>query len=146
MHRFEPTYKRIGDHTEAILIEFNEELTYQDILEKFWRSCACTLDASTGPPSSTTTKGRRSPRRRCRPSLLVKARSGAAIRPGTRDALLAGRVPSKYLAKMLSMNSMLYGEERKPIPAVSCRARASDDGMTAALSLRAESAVRRATH
>jgi peptide methionine sulfoxide reductase MsrA len=22
----------------------------------------------------------------------------------------------KYLAKMLSMNSMLYGEERKPIP------------------------------
>ena len=24
MHRFEPTYKRIGDHTEAILIEFNE--------------------------------------------------------------------------------------------------------------------------
>ena len=34
---FEPTYKRIGDHTEAILIEFNEELTYEDILEKFWR-------------------------------------------------------------------------------------------------------------
>ena len=37
MHRFEPTYKRIGDHTEAILIEFNEELTYEDILEKFWK-------------------------------------------------------------------------------------------------------------
>ena len=34
---FEPTYKRIGDHTEAILIEFNEELTYEDILEKFWK-------------------------------------------------------------------------------------------------------------
>ena len=37
---FEPTYKRIGDHTEAILIEFNEELTFKDILEKFWREHA----------------------------------------------------------------------------------------------------------
>ena len=31
---FEPTYKRIGDHTEAILIEYSDELSYEDLLQE----------------------------------------------------------------------------------------------------------------
>lgn len=33
---FEPTYQRIGDHTEAMLVEFDESLTFEDLLVKFW--------------------------------------------------------------------------------------------------------------
>ena len=78
---FEPTYKRIGDHTEAILIEFNEELTYEDILEKFWREHTPGI-AMRQYRSAVFyhDEGKSRPRRRCRPSSLVKARSGAAIR------------------------------------------------------------------
>lgn len=31
-----PTYLRIGDHSEAILIEFDNPLSYEDILRKFF--------------------------------------------------------------------------------------------------------------
>ena len=34
---FEPTYQKIGDHTEAILIEYSDELSYEDLLVKFWQ-------------------------------------------------------------------------------------------------------------
>jgi len=40
---FEPTYKRIGDHTEAILVEFTDELTFEDILKKFCMFVALVL-------------------------------------------------------------------------------------------------------
>ena len=33
----DPTYHNIGDHTEAVKIEFDpHQITYDDILEKFW--------------------------------------------------------------------------------------------------------------
>lgn len=32
----DPTYERIGDHTEALLVEFDESVTYEEILHKFF--------------------------------------------------------------------------------------------------------------
>lgn len=34
---FEPNYNKIGDHTEAILVEYTEDLSFDDILRKFWQ-------------------------------------------------------------------------------------------------------------
>ena len=82
-------YKRIGDHTGAILIEFNEELTYEDILEKFWkehtpgiamrqyRSAVFYHDEAQKEAAETM-----------QAQLIVTARSGAAIQ------LLNPRCPS----------------------------------------------------
>ena len=116
---FEPTYKRIGDHTEAILIEFNEELTYEDILEKFWsehtpgismrqyRSAVFYHDEAQKQAAETM-----------QAQLIADGKKWCrhtAIEPAM-PFWQAEEYHQKYLAKMLSMNSMLYGEERKPIP------------------------------
>ena len=116
---FEPTYKRIGDHTEAILIEFNEELTYEDILEKSWkehtpgiamrqyRSAVFYHDEAQREAAETM-----------QAQLISEGKKWCrhtSIEPAM-PFWQAEEYQQKYLAKMLSMNSMLYGEERKPIP------------------------------
>ena len=119
MHRFEPTYKRIGDHTEAILIEFNEELTYEDILEKFWRDH--TPGISMRQYRSAVfyhDEAQKQAAEAMQAQLIADGKKWCrhtAIEPAM-PFWQAEEYHQKYLAKMLSMNSMLYGEERKPIP------------------------------
>ena len=117
---FEPTYKRIGDHTEAILVEFDETLTYEAVLEKFWkehtpgiamrqyRSAVFYHDEAQKLAAETM-----------RAQLIDDGKKWCrhtAIEPAM-DFYQAEEYHQKYLGKMLSMNFMLYGEEeRKPIP------------------------------
>lgn len=42
----DPTYKRLGDHTESVQVEFDPEVVhYRELLELFWRSHEATRPA-----------------------------------------------------------------------------------------------------
>jgi len=109
---FEPTYKRIGDHTEAMLVEYGPELSFEDILTRFWaehtpgiamrqyRSAVFYHDEDQRVAAETMQQE------------LVDAGKKwcrhTAVEPAS-DFWQAEEYHQKYLAKMLSMNSMLYG-------------------------------------
>lgn len=41
-----PTYQRMGDHTESLQVDYNpDQITYQELLELFWQSHAPTTKA-----------------------------------------------------------------------------------------------------